>query len=107
MGHPVMTPIAGLKFNPAGSAPTLNVAGSLEVRVYVKVCPCLPLAARLLVISGTDEAMVSVRTWLSPPYMLVAPMAMGNVPLTIGAPEIIPATGSRLRPLGSTLALNR
>ena len=59
-----------------------------------------------LVITGTEEAMVRVSTWLSAPYWLAAPMVIGKVPLTIGGPAMTPVAGSRFNPAGRPLALN-
>ena len=59
---------------------------------------------RTLVIAGIEEAMVNVRTLVSDPNWLLTLIVIGNTPLTMGGPEITPAAGSKLIPVGSALA---
>src|ERR1039457_3629377 len=56
--------------------------------------------------TGTEDAIVSVSTWVTELHTLDAPMVTGNAPLTIGVPAMIPVTGSKLKPAGKPLAPN-
>ena len=55
--------------------------------------------------TGTEEVIVSVSTWLPVPYWLAALMVTGNTPLRIGGPVMTPVTGSRFTPAGSPMLL--
>ena len=56
-------------------------------------------------ITGTDDAIISVNTWLSDPNWFVAPRPIWNVPLPIGAPQIR-FVRSKFKPVGSPLTLS-
>jgi hypothetical protein len=70
----------------------------------VKGCPAWPMAAEALLITGVaGAALLTVRVSVAVPdpaeFVAVRPIV--ETPAAVGVPEMSPATGSSVRPLGS------
>ena len=102
MGTPEMMPLTGSKFRPVGRALAPKIAGSLlAVMVYANGCPCLPPNNSGLVMPGTSVTRVSASCPVAVAAALVANTARLKMSDTAGMPEMIPVTGSLVRPVGN------
>jgi hypothetical protein len=71
---------------------------------YEKALPTVPLALRLLVMTGGALAIVKVKVALPVPPLLVALSVTADVPADVGVPEITPVPVLTDKPAGKLVA---